>query len=122
MHPQQVGIEVPADPGRCYELYSQLEEHPRWSPWLRSVVFLDHTERVSEWTLESRGVRVAWKARNTIEEHGKCIQWESITGLPNKGLVTFEEKAPGLTTMELTLSYAVPKPIAKVGVGAPSRR
>lgn len=37
----QVGIEVPCDPGKCYELYSQLEEHPRWSPWLRSVVFLD---------------------------------------------------------------------------------
>jgi uncharacterized membrane protein len=47
-------------------------------------------------------------------EHGKCIQWESITGLPNKGLVTFEEKAPGLTAMELTISYSVPKPIAKV--------
>ena len=33
---------MPADPAVCYELYSQLEEHPRWSPWLRSVVFLDH--------------------------------------------------------------------------------
>jgi len=49
-------------------------------------------------------------------EHGKCIQWESITGLPNKGLVTFEEKAPGgPTVMELTISYSVPKPVAKVG-------
>lgn len=92
----QVGIDVPADPAQCYELYSQLEEHPRWSPWLRSVVFVDQVrrslvdqlvgqlgshpsrcrcnnaqvERVSEWTLESRGVRVAWKARNTIE--GAC--------------------------------------------------
>lgn len=50
----------------------------------------------------------------TQPEHGKRIQWESITGLPNKGLVTFEEKAPGMTVMELTLSYSVPKPIAKV--------
>ncbi len=32
---------MPVDAARCYELYSQLEEHPRWSPWLRSVVFLD---------------------------------------------------------------------------------
>lgn len=47
-------------------------------------------------------------------EHGKCIQWESITGLPNKGLVVFEEKEPGVTAMTLTISYSVPKPIAKV--------
>lgn len=37
----KVAVEVPADPGRCYALYSKLEEHPRWSPWLRSVVFVD---------------------------------------------------------------------------------
>ena len=29
----RVEIDVPASPHACYELYSQLEEHPRWSPW-----------------------------------------------------------------------------------------
>jgi uncharacterized membrane protein len=110
-----VEIEVPASPADCYALYSQLEEHPRWSPWLRSVQFLDKVGRISEWTLESRGFTVAWKARNTIENPGECISWESMTGLPNKGLVTFEERMPGMTNMALTISYRVPKPIAKLG-------
>lgn len=38
------------------------------------------------------------------------IQWESITGLPNKGLVTFVEvDQNGLTStvVELTISYSV---------------
>jgi len=58
---------------------------------------------------------VAWKARNTIENPGECISWESMTGLPNKGLVTFEERKPGMTCMALTISYRVPKPIARLG-------
>ncbi|EWM21432.1 START-like domain protein [Nannochloropsis gaditana] len=111
----KVEIEVPATPEACYALYSQLEEHPRWSPWLRSVQFLDKVERISEWTLESRGFTVAWKAQNTIEEPGRRISWESRTGLPNRGLVTFEERRPGMTSMALTISYSVPKPIAKLG-------
>lgn len=48
------------------------------------------------------------------QEPGRRIQWESLTGLPNKGLVTFQEKSPGLTSMELTISYALPSTVAKV--------
>jgi uncharacterized membrane protein len=49
-----------------YGLYSDLEAHPAWSPWLRRVS-MDKATRESEWELQSKGIKVTWKAKNTIE-------------------------------------------------------
>ena len=93
---------------------SNLERHPTWSPWLRSVS-VDPTKpnRESTWTLQSKGVTISWRAQNTIEERPYRIQWESLSGLPNKGLVVFEEVSPSMTYVELTISYDLPSAIAK---------
>eukprot|EP00640_Fibrocapsa_japonica_P006948 CAMPEP_0113945032 /NCGR_PEP_ID=MMETSP1339-20121228/38443_1 /TAXON_ID=94617 /ORGANISM="Fibrocapsa japonica" /LENGTH=157 /DNA_ID=CAMNT_0000950423 /DNA_START=163 /DNA_END=636 /DNA_ORIENTATION=- /assembly_acc=CAM_ASM_000762 len=113
-------IQVPASALDSYNLYSQLEKHPTWSPWLDSVKMVDSKESV--WTLSSKGVTLSWRAVNTVEEPGKCIQWESITGVPNKGKVTFTPvKRPEGTEwcqIELTVSYDIPGVVAKISQAA----
>ncbi|CAM9094119.1 unnamed protein product [Heterosigma akashiwo] len=108
-----VSIDVPASTEDAYELFSQLEEHPIWSPWLKSVDF-DEASRESIWKLSTRGVKVQWRAVTTREEPGRALSWKSLTGLENSGLVEFEEVTPESCRVTLTVSYNIPSAIARV--------
>ena len=44
---------------------------------------------ISIWTLKKFGLTYSWNAKNTILKPPYIIQWESISGLPNKGKVEF---------------------------------
>ncbi|KAG5181371.1 hypothetical protein JKP88DRAFT_261182 [Tribonema minus] len=108
-----VVLDIPASAETAYALYSQLDQHPRWSPWLYAVTY-DRDQGSSTWALRVLGLRVSWESVNTVEEPPTEISWKSVTGLQNRGRVVFSDVAPDRCTMTLTLSYDIPRAIAAV--------
>jgi uncharacterized membrane protein len=107
-----VQLSIPADIERTYDLFSNLSEHPTWSPWLASVEKRKNSP-VSVWTAKHLGFSISWRANNTIEQRPNTIQWESMDGMPNKGRVQFkEETAMNNTMVYLTISYNLPETFA----------
>jgi uncharacterized membrane protein len=45
---ESVSLEIPASKEEAYGLYSQLDQHTRWSPWLNDVTY-DKDQGVSTW-------------------------------------------------------------------------
>jgi uncharacterized membrane protein len=72
----------------AFSLYSDLNEHPTWSPWLTDVDY-DVNSGLSVWKLQKLGLTYTWRANNTRVEAPFIIQWESLNGVPNKGKVEF---------------------------------
>lgn len=119
-----VQFSVQSSPDDVFRLYSNLSEHPKWSPWLERID-VDSNTGVSQWTLFWLGLRYSWYAKNTVVEPPRMIQWESISGLPNKGKIEFisdryacnssspvcEEEE---TLLRLTVSYNLPMAAAVV--------
>ena len=105
-------LSIPASKQKAYDLYSQLDQHHTWSPWLDSVQYLDKSRTL--WTLKSLGLTFRWQANNTIEESPNLIQWQSLDGLSNRGRVEFIELKPEITKMILSISYDLPDVAVKV--------
>lgn len=108
----------------AYGLYSSLDLHPTWSPWLEKVDY-DRKTGLSVWTLSYLGLRYSWRAQNTIEDPPNTIQWEALDGLPNRGKVEFVSSMEAeegnssncsfeKTTINLTVSYELPEAAALV--------
>ena len=93
----------------AYALFSQLDMHPNWSPWLYSVDY-NRNNGISKWTLKALGLSFSWRANNTYMDD-TTIQWQSIEGFQNKGKVEFQSDTSSDTsvTMKLTLSYDLPQ-------------
>eukprot|EP01041_Mallomonas_annulata_P006827 gene6827-13829_t len=106
-------ISIPAKTFQVYELFSQFNEHPTWSPWLDNVKY-DPSSPLSVWTLKTLGFTYSWKA-NTIAQcppskNSPCLlQWESIEGFANRGKVIFEDLDNIGTKLTLTVSFDLPE-------------
>ena len=116
-------------PAQALALYSELDQQPTWSPWLKSCNVIDKNTGLSTWTIGALGLFYTWKAVKspiceTSYQHSIC--WESIdgmylsshkfihthshillyTGLPNKGrAVFFIDHQSGENKMDLTVMY-----------------
>lgn len=114
-------ISIPAPVDRVYDLFSQLDQHPSWSPWLDKVSY-NPTTGLSTWSLKTLGFNYSWRAKNIRMERPRIVQWESIDGLANKGKVEFsnnnDSKSSNMagsydtgsisTTVTLTVSFQLP--------------
>eukprot|EP01038_Epipyxis_sp_PR26KG_P009904 gene9904-13324_t len=113
-----------------FSLYSDLEKHPQWSPWLEKVL-MNRTSGISQWTLKKFGVRLTWQANNTKVVAPHIIEWESIdSAFPNRGRAEFitntnnialsteqkqcENDTSEFVTLKLTISYLLPSVISIV--------
>mmetsp|Transcript_25845 Transcript_25845/g.75760 ORF Transcript_25845/g.75760 Transcript_25845/m.75760 type:complete len:183 (-) Transcript_25845:255-803(-) len=104
---------IRAPSSQAYRAYRDLARMPDWSPVSR--VDVEPQTGDSVWTLGYRGIEVSWKARVTVDECPALMQWESISGPPNRGKVTFTPvHGDGMCTMELTMSYQIPGSITKI--------
>mmetsp|Transcript_6411 Transcript_6411/g.9612 ORF Transcript_6411/g.9612 Transcript_6411/m.9612 type:complete len:193 (+) Transcript_6411:95-673(+) len=108
-----VSLDIPVSSEKAFGVYSNLSEHPRWSPWLCSVNY-DRMNGTSTWGLKMLGFRISWEAVNTVVEPPREISWKSTTGLKNRGQVVFTEKGSERCLMTLTLSYDIPNAVARV--------
>jgi len=115
----------------AFDAFSDLPRQPTWAPWLKKVVYLDEESnfeqstsssqlqdglplRETEWTLRLKGVNFSWRAISTELKRPHLIQWESTSGIRNRGTVTFNDVTKDTCEMNITMSFVMPRVLVKV--------
>lgn len=110
-HSVQIEVAVPVD--LVWNLWSDLEQMPRWMKWIESVEVLEDNPDLSQWKLASGNLQFSWLSRiQRIVPH-QIIQWESVDGLPNRGAVRFYDRHES-SIVKLTVAYGVPGWLIKI--------
>lgn len=121
-------IELPFSAEVAYEAYSDLPRQPSWSSWLESVEVVNTNNTVdgdntsdnpkveSKWTSKMMGIRYSWTAQAVRNDRPHTIQWRSVTGLRNEGIVRFYPLKgngyhEGPTLMTLQMAFCTPKAV-----------
>ncbi|MGB7444341.1 MAG: SRPBCC family protein [Coleofasciculaceae cyanobacterium] len=110
-HTVQVEVEVPIE--LVWDLWSDLEQMPRWMKWIDSVKILEDNPDLSRWKLASGGFEFSWLSRILKVIPQQIIQWESVDGLPNRGAIRFYDRH-GSSIVKLTFAYAIPGILGKL--------
>ncbi len=109
-HSVTTEIDAPAE--RVWEVWSDLEEMPKWMRWIESVVTEPGNPDLTDWTLAAQGFRFHWKARITRRVEAQQLHWESVGGLPTRGAVRFYPLSADRTAVKLSVSYELPGVLA----------
>lgn len=110
-HTVQIEVDVPIE--LAWELWSDLEQMPRWMKWIESVEVLQDDPELSRWKLASTGFEFSWLSRILKVVPQQIIQWESVDGLPNRGAIRFYDRK-GSSVVKLSAAYAIPGVIGKI--------
>ncbi|MGP1382599.1 MAG: SRPBCC family protein [Thainema sp.] len=110
-HTVQIEVDVPIE--LAWELWSDLEQMPRWMKWIESVEVLQDDPELSRWKLASTGFEFSWLSRILKVVPQQIIQWESVDGLPNRGAIRFYDRK-GSSIVKLSAAYAIPGVIGKI--------
>jgi len=100
-----------------WNTWSDLDSMSLWMSWIESVKTVDEKTTklpdLTEWTLAAYCFMVKWNAQITDRIDKSKLKWKSIGGLPTEGSVVFESKSDQITTVNLAITYELPKMIAK---------
>ena len=110
-HSVFVEVDVPIE--LVWNLWSDLEQMPRWMKWIDSVRILEDDPELSRWKLASGGFEFTWLSRITKLVEHQIIQWEAVDGLPNRGGIRFYDHK-GSSTVKLTVAYSIPSFLGKL--------
>ena len=110
-HSVQVEVEAPID--LVWNLWSDLEQMPRWMKWIDSVKVVESQPELSRWKLNTGGLEFSWLSRNIKVVPQQIIQWESVGGLPNTGAIRFYDRK-GSSIVKLSVAYAIPGILGKI--------
>lgn len=110
-HSVEVEVNAPID--HVWNLWSDLEQMPRWMKWIDSVKISEDDPELSRWKLDTGGLEFSWQSRLQKVIPQQIIQWESIDGLPNRGAIRFYDRK-GSSIVRLTVAYAIPGILGKI--------
>lgn len=110
-HSVQVEVEAPIE--LVWNLWSDLEQMPRWMKWIESVEVLKDNPELSRWKLASGNFHFTWLSRILKLIPYQIIQWESVDGLPNRGAVRFYDRQ-NTSIVRISVSYAIPGILGKI--------
>ena len=108
-----VKVEVPVSIENVWNLWSDLEQMPRWMKWIDSVAILPDNPELSRWKLASGTFEFKWLSRTLKVIPNQIIQWESIDGLPNRGAVRFYDRKSS-SIVRLSIAYDIPGVLGQV--------
>jgi uncharacterized membrane protein len=108
-----VQVEIPVSIELVWNLWSDLEQMPRWMKWIDSVSVLEDNPELSRWKLASGSFEFSWRSRILKQIPHQIIQWESVDGLPNRGAIRFYDRH-GSSIVRLTVSYGIPGILGKL--------
>lgn len=107
-------IDLPFSAEIAFDAFSNLPRQASWSPWLKSVEYIDEASIETKWTMQSiLGISYSWNAISTRLERPQVIEWESTKGLRNWGKVKFIPQSKDVTSMQLTLTFVAPRIVAR---------
>jgi hypothetical protein len=106
-------IEVNAPLQRVYHQWTQFEEFPRF------MVGVDEVRQVGLnqlfWKAKIGGIEKQWEAEISEQVPNERIAWQSVSGTPNRGAVTFEALDASRTRVTLTMEYEPEGLLEKAG-------
>jgi 2-succinyl-5-enolpyruvyl-6-hydroxy-3-cyclohexene-1-carboxylate synthase/o-succinylbenzoate synthase len=113
-----VSLDLPFSSEIAHARFTDLPQQPRWSPWLTSVAYQEGTQE-TEWKLNVRGIPLQWRAKSQVlHEPWPAIQWESVSGLSNGGIVEFITTDENSCEMRVRLSTRPPRVLRPLFRGA----
>jgi uncharacterized membrane protein len=112
-----VQVQVPIAIDRVWTLWENIELMPNWMKWIESVTIQPDNPELSVWKLASGSFQFTWQSKITRQVKNQIIQWESVSGLPNRGAIRFYDRGPDGSIVKLTVSYSVPAIVQQVMVG-----
>jgi uncharacterized membrane protein len=105
-----VSLDLPFSSEIAHARFTDLPQQPRWSPWLTSVAYQQGTQE-TEWKLNVRGIALHWRAKSQVlHEPWPAIQWESVSGLSNGGIVEFIATTEELNSCEMRVRLSTRPP------------
>ncbi|HHP7244204.1 MAG TPA: SRPBCC family protein [Elainellaceae cyanobacterium] len=104
-HNVQTKVEVPID--LVWSLWSDLEQVPHWMKWIDSIYVLENNPELSQWKLVSGGLEIGWQQKMLRVMPHQIIQWQSVSGLLNRGAVRFCDRCK-CSAIKFTVAYATP--------------
>src|SRR4028119_2523195 len=110
-HSVQIEVAIPIE--LAWQLWSDLEQMPRWMKWIESVRILEDNPELSRWKLSTGGLEFSWLSRILKVVPHQIIQWESVGGLPNRGAVRFYDRHDS-SIVKLSIAYAIPGILGKL--------
>jgi uncharacterized membrane protein len=110
-HTVQIEVETPIDV--VWNLWSDLEQMPKWMKWIESVKVVEDNPDLSRWKLVSGAFNFSWQSRIVRVVKHQIIQWESVDGLPNRGAIRFYDRGDH-SIVKMTVGYAIPGILAKL--------
>ncbi|KAL7489914.1 hypothetical protein ACHAW6_015653 [Cyclotella cf. meneghiniana] len=121
-------LPFPADV--AFDAFSDLTRQPSWCKYLESVEYVGfvgeavHASprevplRQSKWTVGVKGLRFSWTARDTCIVRPHRIEWESTSGMKNRGSVEFTPHASHdsehTTQMTLRFTFVTPRVVSSL--------
>ena len=109
-----VQVEVPVSIEKVWNMWSDLEQMPRWMKWIDSVEILPENPELSRWKLASSGFEFSWLSRIVNIVPQQIIQWQSVDGLPNRGAIRFYDRGHNKSIVKLSVAYNIPGIIGKI--------
>lgn len=86
-----------------------------WRDFTRFPEFMSNVEEVRpvggsryHWVARIFGVKQEWDAETTETTPDQRIAWRSVSGAPNAGTVTLNEREPGVTEVRVAMEYTPP--------------
>ena len=108
-------VNAPLD--NVWNTWSDLDSMSQWMSGIESVKTIDLETStlpdLTEWTLAANGFKFKWKAQITERIEKNKLKLKSIGGLPTQGSVIFESKGEQLTSVNLAVTYELPRMIAR---------
>ncbi len=109
-----VHVDVETSVEDVWQMWSDLEQMPKWMKWIDSVEILPEDPELSRWKLETAGLSFSWLSRIVKVTPQQIIQWESVDGLPNRGAIRFYGHKDNTSTVKMSISYALPSILARL--------
>lgn len=97
----------------AFSIYSDLSNHPKWCPSLKSVTYDKTDPTVSNWVLSVLKVKHTWEAKTTETNpdiESPSMRWKSISGVENTGHVVFFDNDLKNNCCKMTLSVKIRVP------------
>ncbi len=108
---QSIEVHVPLNV--AYDQWTQFEQFPQFMEGVREVRQLDDAH--IHWRAEIGGREKEWDAQITEQTPDREIAWQSTSGTPNSGMVSFQSIDPNTTRVTLRLEYEPEGTVETVG-------
>jgi uncharacterized membrane protein len=97
---------VQAPIGHVYEVWRDVTRFPEFMSNVEEVQPLEGNR--SHWVARIFGVKQEWDAEITDTTPNERVSWHSVSGAHNAGTVTFQERQPGITDVQVVFEYTPP--------------